>query len=345
MKRNLSLVFLLLFLCPVLLSAQTAEPVLETVPSRPDSDAGATQVSVGLWLIDIDSINSAQQNFVVNVYMVLQWHDSRLAHGRKDTKRYKTIDVWTPRVQIANEIGIVRSTMAQVVDVAGDGTVTYRQRYVGPLSQALRVHEFPFDKHSFRIHLVSMNSGVDDVQFVPKADIVSKGLPYAAGISKDISLPDWTVESFQTSSAPYVINEFLQAPGYAFDFKAKRDSEYYLWKVLVPLGMIVAMSWIAFWIDPKELGVNVSAVMTSMLTLVAYRFTVENYIPKVGYLTRMDKFMLWSSAMVFLSMMHVAINSILVEKGRRDIAVKLDRCARLIYPVIFTLITIVSLVV
>jgi hypothetical protein len=84
--------------------------------------------------------------------------------------------------------------------------------------------------------------------------------------------------------------------------------------------------------------------MTSMLTLVAYRFTFEHYVPKVGYLTRMDKFMLWATLMVFLNMVQVGVNSALVVRNRYDIAVQIDRVARFLYPTVFLVITLVSFV-
>ncbi len=342
MKRKYFVIVFAL-LCGLIYGAQfahaieptLAEPILEKVPSRPNAEAGPTEVSVAMWLIDIDSINSAQQNFTVNIYIALQWKDPRLAHGKKDLKRYVASDVWTPRAQIANEIGIVRKTLGDFVDVAGDGTVTYRQRYVGPLSQPLKLHDFPFDQHLFRIHLASMNAKKGEIHFVPAAQWIKQGLQNACGISPDISLPDWTVQSYDARPLNYVVTEDIQSPGYAFEFVAKRDSSYFLWKVFLPLILIVIMSWVAFWIDPKEINTNVAAVMTSMLTLVAYRFTFENYTPKVGYMTRIDKFMMWSTLLVFFSMVQVAINSRLVSRGHHGTAVAIDKWARIVYPIIF----------
>lgn len=319
------------------------EPVFQKVPSRPNAAEGPTEVAVTMWLIDIDSINTAQQNFVVNVFVGLRWHDPRLAHGRKELKRYNVSDVWTPKVEIANEIGIVRKTMAEYVDVEGDGSVTYRQRYVGSLSQALKLRDFPFDKHLFRIHLISIQGEEGAIRFVPQPLLMGRGLKNAVGISPDISLPDFTVENYDARPLDYIVGEQLRVPGYAFEFTAKRDSGYFVWKVFLPLVLIVMMSWVAFWIDPKEIGTNIGAVMTSMLTLVAYRFTFEAYIPKVGYLTRIDKFMLWSTVLVFLSMFQVGVNAALVARGHCKTAVAIDRWARFVYPPVFVLIILGSL--
>src|SRR5258707_8062445 len=47
---------------------------------RPASGNGPTQVSVGIWVVDINNIDSAQQNFTADIAVVLRWKDARLAH-------------------------------------------------------------------------------------------------------------------------------------------------------------------------------------------------------------------------------------------------------------------------
>ena len=49
---------------------------------RPASGNGPTQVSVGIWIVDIANIDSAQQNFTADIAIVLRWKDARLAHTR-----------------------------------------------------------------------------------------------------------------------------------------------------------------------------------------------------------------------------------------------------------------------
>ena len=42
---------------------------------RPQAEAGPTRVSVGIWMVDITNIDSAQQNFTAEVAVVLRWRD------------------------------------------------------------------------------------------------------------------------------------------------------------------------------------------------------------------------------------------------------------------------------
>ncbi len=73
------------------------------VIERPESGNGPTQVSVGIWIVDINNIDSAQQNFTADIAIVLRWKDARLAHTGTGAVHYGLDQIWTPRVSIANE--------------------------------------------------------------------------------------------------------------------------------------------------------------------------------------------------------------------------------------------------
>jgi hypothetical protein len=49
-----------------------------TVIDRSRAQDGPTQVSVGIWVADINGIESAKQAFTADIAAVLRWKDSRL---------------------------------------------------------------------------------------------------------------------------------------------------------------------------------------------------------------------------------------------------------------------------
>ena len=312
--------------------------------SRPDSDKGPTEVSVAMWLVDIDSINSSGQNFVANVFIRLTWKDARLAHSGNARRSYSANQVWTPGLQIANEIGLVRRTFPEVVNVKPDGTVTYAQRFVGPFSQPLNLNDFPFDKQKFQIQLISPGNGVDDVVFVQSKSWIDAGVPKAGGISDNISLPDWNIEGYNTLSEPYVVSPLIKNAGYIFEFVAERDVRHHIWKVIIPLLFIVMMSWSVFWIDPSNSGTQIAVSMTSMLTLIAYRFAIDTQVPKVPYMTKLDQFMVVGTVFVFLSLIQVIITSRLFQSGRTELSRKVDRLSRVLFPLFFVVGLLLSLI-
>src|SRR5213595_1312449 len=281
------------------------------VIDRPAADFGPTQVFVGMWVVDISNIDSAQQNFTAELAVVLRWKDSRLAHTGKGILRYPLEQIWHPRLSIVNETNSVSRKFPDSVEVDPDGTVTFRQRYAGAFTQPLRLQSFPFDRQTFRIQLVAVRYQSNEVVFVPDQIWIQDGLKGAGGISPSVTLPDWTIEKFEVKPLVYALAPRHQYSSYAFEFTASRNVEHYILKVILPLVLIVISSWAVFWIDPINASSQVSIAMTSMLTLIAYRFAIDSQLPLLPYMTRLDVFILASTLLVFFSLIEVVATVIL----------------------------------
>jgi hypothetical protein len=336
--KQIHILFLVLFVMPIRLGRSAEAPALI---ERPASTAGPTEVSVGIWVVDITNIDSAQQNFTADIAVVLRWKDARLAHTGTGVAHYGLDQIWTPRVGIANETSSVVRKLPESVEVDPDGTVLYRQRYVGSFTQSLRLRSFPFDRQTFWIQFVAIRYRPDEVAFVPDQNWIRDGLPRAAGISPSMTLPDWTVEKSDAKARIYALTPGLQYSGYAFEFTASRNVQHYILKVILPLVLIVMMSWSVFWTDPTSSNTQFSIAVTSMLTLIAYRYAVDIQLPRLPYMTRLDVFFLVSTLLVFLSLIEVLITTILDNNRRKKQAQTIDRYCSIIFPAVFLASSIV----
>jgi len=305
----------------------------ELKTKRPEEWWEPTNVNFFVFVLDIDKIDDAGQSFTTNVFVRLYWKDKRLIHEG----RVKTVplnEVWNPDILIANQGGILQKALPEVVKITPDGTVTYLQRYTGPLSQPLKLSQFPFDQHSFTIHFVTPSSTPQEVQFIP-APAVRDPKIIGGAIYNELSLPDWKVTEYIAETRPYAPTKDIEVAGFVFEFTAKRYAIYYVWQVIIPLIMIVMMSWGAFYIDPTNAGAGIGVATSSMLTLIAYRFMLGNLIPRLPYMTRLDYFLLGSTILVFLTLVEVIITTNLALKQVEKIALKIDHWCRFVFPAAF----------
>ena len=219
---------------------------------------------------------------------MLRWKDPRLAHTGNGVVRYPIEQVWHPRVSIVNETNAVSRKFPDSVEVEPDGTVNYRRRYAGAFTQPLRLRSFPLDRQTFRIQLVAVRYGPHEVTFVPDQEWISNGLKqggwnraidYTAGLDRS---------AVRDSPLTYALAPGFDYSGYAFEFTASRNVQHYIWKVILPLVLIVIMSWAVFWITPTDASPQISIAVTSMLTLIAYRFAIDNQLPRLPYTTNLD---------------------------------------------------------
>jgi hypothetical protein len=298
--------------------------------SRPTKDGSPTPVRVGIFVLNVDKIDSAEQTFSASVYLETRWHDPSLAHSRKTVKR-PLDQIWHPHLQFVNQRAAWR-TFPEIADVLGNGEVIYRQRVWGSFAQPLDLRAFPFDRQLLTIPIVAAGYDREEVEIV-------RLIPDKVGesaIAAKFSLPDWDVEKAEVSAGRYAVLPGSEGvPALVLKMEVKRNWGSFLVKVILPLCLIVAMSWICFWINPAEIGANVSVAVTSVLTIVAYRFSIGQMTPLVPYLTRMDAFIFVSMLMVFSVAGQVVVNASLVTRGRLDAAHRLNRLARVGYPVTF----------
>jgi hypothetical protein len=104
------------------------------------------------------------------------------------------------------------------------------------------------------------------------------------------------------------------------------------------------MSWLVFWINPTQAGAQISVAVTSMLTLIAYRFMISGFLPSISYLTRLDKLVLGATVMVFATLVEVIYAANLANRDEVERALSADRKCRVIFPTLFILLVVGSLI-
>jgi hypothetical protein len=317
----------------------TAE-VIESGPqigiTRPLQEEGPTNVYVGVFVIDVDEVNTVMQSFAANIYTKYKWWDPRLAHGGKGTVFYNLTDIWTPKILLLNRQRLWKS-FPMVAEVDSSGEVTYDQRSWGYFSQPLDLHNFPFDEQTINFTFISPDYSPQETKLL----IPETG---GFGMAENFSVPDWDVVSWDYTTKPFIPDKDEELASITYSLKLKRHSEHYIYKIVIPLVFIVIMSWIVFWIDPKEVGTNVAAATTCFLTLVAYRFAISAYLPEIPYFTRLDALVFWSTILVFSSLIQTIVLSYLVRAGKGNLARGIDWTARFVYPAVFTVIIVFTLI-
>jgi len=290
-----------------------------------------------MFVVDIDEIKSASQSFDANVYIQLRWKDPQLAH-KGSTPIVKSLkEVWNPGVLFVNQQKLWM-TLPEIVTITPDGEVFYRQRVWGAFSQPLKLRNFPFDRQLFSIQLAASGITPNKIELLLDSNTKS-------GIAQELSLSDWNVLRWTAETRNYKPMPTVTAiPGFAFSFEAERKTGYFIIKVIIPLILIVAMSWIVFWIDPKESGTQISVSITTMLTLIAYRFAIDTSLPKVSYLTRLDYFILLSTILVFATLIIVVVTSMLAKAEKLSQAKAIDRWMRFVFPLAFVIVAVKSLI-
>ena len=310
-----------------------SQPRQGSATQRPDADAGPTEVAVAVYVIDIEAVDNAKQQYSADFVVDLIWSDLRLAGapGRRSVH-----EVWHPQVILFNQRG-VSALLPEMVEVDLDGRVRYLQRYYGSLASPFDLRDFPFDTQALPITLVSIVYGPEEVRFVFASEL--------SGRANRFSIAEWRVGAGEADTGTYAVSsthstevEYLSRFDYVFE--AERSRSYYVWKVVGPLVIIVLMSWAVFWVDPKHVGPQLGMSATSILTLVAFLLSLGSILPPISYLTRLDHFVYASLALQFLAFAEALASTYLASKDNHPLALRLDGVSRFLFPAGFLAINL-----
>ena len=58
-------------------------------------------------------------------------------------------------------------------------------------------------------------------------------------------------------------------------------------------------------------------------------------MPKVPYTTRLDEFVLMSTAIVFIALVQAVITSLFAQSNKSNLARKVDTISRIVFPLVF----------
>ena len=312
---------------------------LRVATTRPDSQGVPTKVKVGIYVIDVMEIDDVSQTFTADLHFTLRWRDPRLSAealgGSLAERSLRLGEIWHPHADIINQRNLTKY-YEDVVRVDPKGNVIYGQRLFGDLSSPVDLRDFPFDSQVLPINVASFRYGPDQVLFVMDE--------YRTGRVETFSVAGWSIELGEGRvAAEYIAPQDRKLSRLDYQLVAQRHVGFYMWKVLVPLTLIVFMAGSVFWIDPEELGAQIGVSTASVFTLIAFLFSLGYLLPRVSYLTRVDQFVLGSTLLVFSALGEAIVTAKLAKGGNLSLSRTIDRCARAIYPGLFAVVALATL--
>jgi hypothetical protein len=128
-----------------------------------------------------------------------------------------------------------------------------------------------------------------------------------------------------------------------FTLLVTRRFGFFIWKVFVPLLLMVTVSWTIFWMSVDDFGNQILVAITTILTVIAFAFSIESNLPKVTYVTHIDAFFLCCYFFVFLTVIELmAVNMVLRSRGR-EAAIRIRHVAQWTVPSAFIILNAVSI--
>jgi hypothetical protein len=321
-------------------SAQWPPPASRQIPNPPGAPVS---VKVAIFLANLTEIDELAEQFTVTGYLFLTWKDPRLAYtaASPETRRQVATDsIWVPSINFLNQTE-KRGYVSRLALVDPDGTVHYEEEFVAHLSAELNLRKFPFDTENLHILVQPLLADAEMNRVLLIKDPGETGVARA----RWTALAQWDIVGLRMVDSSFAFgNRAPVLPALTFTLTVKRQYPYYLWKIFFPLILIVIVAYSAFFVEIKDHYTQITIALTTILTVIAFSFSVESSMPKVPYLTYIDCFFLATYVLVFLSMIVLVITHTMIGRNSHKRAIQLRRLWRWSYVLLFVFVNLAIII-
>tara|TARA_B100000575_G_scaffold236103_1_gene197987 strand:- start:694 stop:2220 length:1527 start_codon:yes stop_codon:yes gene_type:complete len=207
-----------------------------------------------------------------------------------------------------------------------DFYVNQRGDHIATFSSPFNFATFPFDKQDILFNFIE-NDQHNSIYLDDYLDSINY---------KKLDLYEWKIINFDAQILPSPYSSWERGdPQISYRLSIERNSLYFLTKILVPILIIIGLTFSVMWINSKELESRLTVSVVCFLALITYTFIIDKDLPKLSYLTIMDYIILISYIFAAIP----TIQSIYASKYRvYEKALILDRRGRTILPAIYLIL-------
>tara|TARA_Y100000996_G_scaffold393401_1_gene356892 strand:+ start:247 stop:1788 length:1542 start_codon:yes stop_codon:yes gene_type:complete len=165
-----------------------------------------------------------------------------------------------------------------------EGTKTIRNNF--------NLRAFPFDRQILSLSLYQSRYSLEQSDTAP-TDWTQRDLERYAN-QKD-PIQGWKIVDYKMNYKPnYDSNYDDWSDGIEYKIVVERKSKYYVFKIILPIILILIVCWSSIYITPREIESRLTITIVCLLSLIAYNFVIDSDLPKLEYLTIMDHIILLS---------------------------------------------------
>ena len=310
-------------------------------PARGPGEGGtAVEVRVGIFRIDFATVILREGSFILAGYLETSWVDPLLARkpGDKErgTRRFRPGEIWAPELDFVDAVDPVGPERKGSLSVSDDGEVKQRVRFRNEFPSAIDLRRFPFDRRKLTIVVAPLDPSAREILLAVDNSHV--------GQIEEAPSSGWSIEGVAaTIVGPNTGGKWFATDGkFVFQVSLTRLWSYYFWRALVPLTLLVAASWLVYWLEVKNLQPQMTLAVGILLTLTAFQHAIHSFLPKGDDLTFLDRHAIASFVLVLASILWVTLIHVALRTRGEQAAISLQKKARFLFPMAYLVMILMS---
>ena len=347
---------LILFVClaqPI--SASLVHPIKAKVQldESPNSNH-PTKVDVNFFIDDISDIDLNSGNYKITGQMIQEWKDPRLAFTPDPKFPNRTQDfnaeaakellkkIWAPVFEISNEDG-ERKTGVFSINIWPDGRIRTYEKFDSIASFDGDLHMYPYGSVNLDLVMTGFLQNRNEMVYrLKRFEFQDRNKP------NDFIHGYWKFIRMNAQERPATRSDDRSVDYSQIHFLVKVNHDSFqsgTLLIFVPLLAVFVASSALLWIDPGATASYASprlgGTLTLVLTTIALKFSLSKQIPSFEYLTLADLLIMVTVGMLVVSLLSSCFYIWLYMEKSRELAIKFNKAARALYPILFVSVTAV----
>lgn len=287
------------------------------------------KVYSGIYLMNVYDLDMQKHTFYADFYVWFKWKGA--LDPTTNLEFVNCIEKW----------GFTQTAIDDSTMVLKNGYNYKSMRIEGRFYHAFEWARFPLDAHKVTIQMENSLYTADSLVFVPDVG--------GASLRKDFIIPGWNMNGCELAIGT---NDYQNNFGLAenkadifstatFSLGISRPYNYFFWKLMLPLAIVIFSSIGALLIAPTYMDARISLPIGGLLTTVFLQQSYSDALPDVGYMVLMDKIYLLSYVIIAAVMWQVMVAGNMVASIQADEPEKIRHQEKILI-IIFSLIFIIG---
>lgn len=310
-------------------SAGMSAPEKKSPPQKP-APSSPQVVQVGVWPTVIYNLDVHSNTYYMTAYVWFIWTG--------DIDPSETVE-FTNNVE---SWGLTKARTYPKPITLPDGRRYQCLRIEGRFFQPFSLRRFPLEQHTLSLAIEDNTYSADK--------LVYRFDRRHSGLDSGLEIPGWTLQSWKGTEGTHHYGTNLgdetvgaDASDYGtirFEVRVTRPVNYFLWKMLLPVVIILLACWTALLLHPSQLASRAAMTGTALLTTVFMQQGYTSNLPELNYLVLMDKIYVVVYLLIIVSLVQVVIQGALEKVHTKDDfrkAARIDKISVLLQAMAFAI--------
>uniref|UniRef100_A0A2K5M544 Gamma-aminobutyric acid receptor subunit delta n=1 Tax=Cercocebus atys TaxID=9531 RepID=A0A2K5M544_CERAT len=296
---------------------------------RPGIGGPPVNVALALEVASIDHISEANMEYTMTVFLHQSWRDSRLSYNHTNETLgldSRFVDkLWLPDTFIVNAKSAWFHDVTvenKLIRLQPDGVILYSIRITSTVACDMDLAKYPMDEQECMLELESYGYSSEDIVYY-----WSESQEHIHGLDK-LQLAQFTITSYRFTTELMNFKSAGQFPRLSLHFHLRRNRGVYIIQSYMPSVLLVAMSWVSFWISQAAVPARVSLGITTVLTMTTLMVSARSSLPRASAIKALDVYFWICYVFVFAALVEYAFahfNADYRKKQKAKAKVKVSR--------------------